>query len=217
MQLYEQYRPRQLSDVIGQDKIVRKIDRLRARGLAGRAYWLSGQSGTGKTTIALLIAAEIADQFGIVELDAKTLTPEQVQRMESDSWSRCIGSEGKTGRAYIVNESHGLKPATVKQLLTTLDVGRIPPHVCWIFTTTNEGQAFLFDKEDDAAPLISRCIELPLARRGLGEAFATRAQEIARAENLDGKPIKDYLRLVQDCRNNMRQVLQRIEAGEMCD
>ncbi|KKL66872.1 hypothetical protein LCGC14_2140620, partial [marine sediment metagenome] len=35
MQLYEQYRPRSWPQVIGQDKIVRKIDRLRKRGLAG--------------------------------------------------------------------------------------------------------------------------------------------------------------------------------------
>ena len=51
-----------------------KIRALAKRGLAGRAYWLSGQSGTGKATIARLIAAEVADPFFITELDAATLT-----------------------------------------------------------------------------------------------------------------------------------------------
>ncbi len=57
--LYEQYRPTQWRDVVGQDKTLKRIDVLHRRGLSGRAYWLSGQSGTGKTTIARLIAAEI--------------------------------------------------------------------------------------------------------------------------------------------------------------
>src|SRR5215213_4822221 len=70
MQLTEQYRPRTWDDVVGQDKIVSKIRALAKRGLAGRAYWLSGQSGTGKTTIGRLIAADVADPFFIAELDA---------------------------------------------------------------------------------------------------------------------------------------------------
>jgi DNA polymerase III gamma/tau subunit len=57
MQLHEQYRPRDWSDVVGQDKAIAKIDALRNRGLAGRAFWISGSSGTGKTTVARLIAA----------------------------------------------------------------------------------------------------------------------------------------------------------------
>ena len=61
MQLHESYRPHAWSDVIGQDKALAKIDALRKRGLSGRSYWISGQSGTGKTTIARLIAAEVAE------------------------------------------------------------------------------------------------------------------------------------------------------------
>ena len=63
MNLHEQYRPQTWDDVVGQDKVLAKIGRLRKRGLAGRAYWISGQSGTGKTTIGRLISAEVADEF----------------------------------------------------------------------------------------------------------------------------------------------------------
>ena len=49
MQLTEQYRPRTFDDVVGQDKIIQRIKGLAKRGLAGRAYWLSGQSGTART------------------------------------------------------------------------------------------------------------------------------------------------------------------------
>src|SRR5262245_41895365 len=40
MQLTEQYRPRTWTDVAGQDKIVRQVQALAKRGLAGRAYWI---------------------------------------------------------------------------------------------------------------------------------------------------------------------------------
>ena len=56
MKLHEQYRPHSWGEVVAQPKILRQIDTLRRRGLAGRAYWISGESGTGKTTIARLIA-----------------------------------------------------------------------------------------------------------------------------------------------------------------
>jgi hypothetical protein len=49
----------------------------------------------------------------------------------------------------------------------------------------------------------------------LARAFAERAKQIAQAEGLDGKPIEQYVRLVQTHRQNFRAVLQAIEAGEM--
>ena len=52
-------------------------------GLAGRAYFLTGQSGTGKSTIARLIAQEVADPFLIEEVDAAALTVAQLQSLEA--------------------------------------------------------------------------------------------------------------------------------------
>jgi replication-associated recombination protein RarA len=211
--LFEQYRPRTWSDVIGQDKIVARIQQLAKRGLAGRAFWLSGQSGTGKTTIARLIAGEVADEFNTEEIDASALTVAALREIERTMQTKGLGQ--KTGRAYIVNESHGLRKDVIRQLLVLLE--RLPSHVVFLFSTTNDNEQALFDECDDGGPLLSRCISLPLSRRDLARPFAERARAIAIAEGLDGKPIEAYVRLIQKHRQNMRAALQEIEAGCMLD
>lgn len=211
MMLYEKYRPHAWADVVGQDKIVKVCQSMISRdALKGRAFWVCGGSGTGKTTIAHLLADEIADPIFIQEIDATDLTPAALRDIERSWW---YSAWGKGGKAYIVNEAHGLRSDTVRQWLVLLE--RISRHTVVIFTTTCAGQDMLFGNTDDAGPLLSRCLRIDMAQRGLAEAFAARVQEIATKEGLNGRPIADYIRLAKDCRNNMRAMLQAVEAGKM--
>src|SRR5690606_14096844 len=101
--LAEIYRPQTWDEVVGQDKAVSSIKRIIERGAGGRAYWITGQSGTGKTTIARLLARELDDDYK--EIDASEATTSVLRDIEQ---TMSMYSIGKGGRSVIINEAHGL-------------------------------------------------------------------------------------------------------------
>lgn len=210
--LYEKYRPKNFGEVVGQEKAVRTIRRLCDPTAGGRAFWLSGPSGTGKTTLARIIARTVADEVFIREYDsADQLTGDELSECERTSR---LTAWGKGGRAFIVNEAHGLRASAQRRLDGLLEP--VPSRCVWIFTTTWDGEDALFDGID-ARPLLGRCHCVRLTNQGLAESFGRRAMEVARAEGLDGRPESEYVKLMKrpDVRNSMRAALQLIEAGAM--
>ncbi|MHC4397673.1 MAG: RuvB-like domain-containing protein [Planctomycetota bacterium] len=211
MQLYEKYRPKILDDVLGQTKAVKVINRLIQNGAGGRCFWISGASGTGKTTLARIIADNIADEWFITEFDsADGLSVSAIDKIERDMH---YFATGKGGRTWIINEAHGLRKPAIRRLLGLLE--RIPEHCCFVFTTTKEGQSGLFEDQIDASPLLSRCTKIELTNQGLAKVFAEHCRQVATKENLNGKPVESYIKLAQRCKNNCRMMLQEIESGSM--
>jgi replication-associated recombination protein RarA len=211
--LHECYRPRVLADVVGQPKAVATLQRLQSRGFAGRAFMFVGKSGTGKTTLARIVAAEVAPPLAIVETNAADLSIADIRDMEL-TWHTTVlphGARGLSGRAYIFNEMHLLRGAVVSRLLTTLEA--IPPHVVVNFTTTRDGADQLFEDYADAGPFTSRCTVVRLQSNGFADAAAKRLQEIAQLEQLDGQQLSAYKALMQKHKQNMRAALAEIEAG----
>ena len=209
--LYERYRPQTLDDFVGNPSAVNTARRLIKTGLGGRAVFVSGVSGVGKSTLGLILARSLADPLNIVELVARKVTLSDLRDIERTM--RYYGMGAKPGRAYLLNEAHGLSKPVIEALLDILE--HLPAHVTVIFTTTRDGQEHLFDEQIDAGPLLSRCIPLKLSNQGLAPLFAQRARQIAQREGLDGQSEAAYVKLVQRSKNNLRAVLQAIEAGDM--
>ncbi len=215
MMLHEKYRPRAWGDLVGQDRAVKTARRLIERpGFQCGAFWIEcagdNCSGTGKTSLAWLIARALADDFFIQPISGSDLTRSALRDIERAAYLT-TWAESKPFRALIVDEAHAIPSSCVDALLKFLEA--LPTHFVVIFTTTRKVDQGLFG--DDCGPFASRCYQIRLTNQGLAEAFAKRAKSIAQAEDLDGKPLSTYVRLVQTSKNNLRAVIQRIEAGAM--
>lgn len=217
--LYIQCQPNTLSQIVGQDSAVKELQGYIDRDtLTGNAFWITGSSGTGKTTLAKILSEMVS---GCVETITGT-------RINTD-WLRRVDMEmrhstlplfnGKTGHAYIINEAHGIRD---KRLIETFldvleDAAERDYNVLFIFTTTTEGQLH-FEGLDDASPFLSRCKQINLSRRPGVDTLAAAIYDNAKdAGYINGQPRDDILRQIttrlKKEHNNMRAVYQWIETG----
>ena len=209
MRLSEKYRPDRLSGLIGQEKAVQTVGKLMS-SLGGRGFWIQGKSGTGKTSLARIIAAHVADPLNTREIVGRQLTIGTLKELR-DHWAYVAMGE-RSGYALIVNEAHGMAKPVIEVLLDVIE--ELRSNVVVVFTTTNDG-AELFEDHIDAGPFASRCVCIRLVSQGVSPKFAARLKEIAQAEGLDGQPESEYVKLVNRCNQNFRECLQKIELGEM--
>ena len=215
MILSEQYRPHTWAEVAGQAGLLEQLSNHRTHGgLCGRAYWICGPSGTGKTTIARLIAAEVAEPWAIEELDAADLSMDATtgvcQRWEREAQGRPIG--GKAW-AKIVNEAGSLRKPVIKRLLTLLEVEAVQRNMTIVFTTTPTAQQRLFDGDCEMPAFTSRVDVLQTEPNLL--AFAARARAVAHAIGQDGKTTEAYYILAVRCEGNLREMLRRVEKRQV--
>ena len=198
MTLARKHRPTKLSELVGQDALVRVMRAAIEHDRIAQAYILTGERGVGKTTTARIIArslncaegptvepcgrcrscTEIASDasLDVIELDAASRNG--VSDMRDLIESVAYGSMTPGARKiYILDEAHMLSTPAWNALLKTLE--EPPAHVVFIFATT-EGRKI-------PATIQSRCQRFAL-RRIDAEVVASHLDRVA---GIEGARLED--------------------------
>ena len=131
--LYRKYRPQSFKDVVGQDHIVKVLEGAIKLGNVSHAYLFAGSRGTGKTSIARILAKEIGTSVNdLAEMDAASNRGIDDIREIRDGVST-LPFESKY-KVYIIDEVHMLTKEAFNALLKTLE--EPPAHAVFILATT---------------------------------------------------------------------------------
>ena len=139
--LYRRYRPKTLSEVVGQEQITDILSKSLKNGKLAHAYLFIGPRGTGKTSVARILAHEINgfkyeledDYLDIIEIDAASNTG--VDNIRDLREKAIIAPTKGKYKVYIIDEVHMLSKSAFNALLKTLE--EPPEHVIFIMATTD--------------------------------------------------------------------------------
>jgi DNA polymerase-3 subunit gamma/tau len=138
--LYRKYRPKSLSEVVGQPHITQTLENALTQGKISHGYLFSGPRGVGKTSIARILAHQInnfsyGDANGtldIIEIDAASNRRiDEIRDLRDRVHNAPVSGKYKV---YIIDEVHMLTREAFNALLKTLE--EPPAHVVFILATT---------------------------------------------------------------------------------
>ena len=190
--LYRKYRPSSFEDVVGQDKVVKVLKHAIASNKISHAYLFAGPRGTGKTTMAKLIARMVNCQNpvdgepcgkcenclrgvslneDVIEIDAASNNGVDEIRELRDKVS-LVPTKSKY-KIYIIDEVHMLTTGAFNALLKTLE--EPPAHAIFILATT--------ELHKIPITVASRCQKFQFTKLSMDDMFS-RLKFIASKENI---------------------------------
>lgn len=139
--LYRKYRSRSLDEIVGQEHVTTLLSQSLKSGRVAHAYLFTGPRGTGKTSIARIMAHEInkleytneSTHLDIIEIDAASNNGVDDIRELREKVQFAPSQSDK--KIYIIDEVHMLSKAAFNALLKTLE--EPPEHVVFILATTD--------------------------------------------------------------------------------
>lgn len=131
--LYRKYRPQKFSEVVGQEPIIKVLQSAIAARAVAHAYLFAGARGTGKTSVARILARALDTSANdLYEIDAASNRGiDEIRALREAVRTLPFDSQYKI---YIIDEAHMLTKDAFNALLKTLE--EPPAHVIFILATT---------------------------------------------------------------------------------
>ncbi len=195
--LYRRHRPRTFAEVVGQEPVVRTLRNAVERGQVHHAYLFVGSRGTGKTSMAKILAACLncengptiepcgrcesctsiarATSLDVIEMDAASNNSvDDIRELrESVAYAPVSGQR----KVYILDEAHMLSTAAWNAFLKTLE--EPPPNTVFVLATTEANKV--------PATVVDRCHRFDFQRPTV-EQIASVVRRTAAAESIELPP-----------------------------
>lgn len=139
--LYREYRPADLSDVVGQEHVTRLLEASLVQQKLSHAYLFTGPRGTGKTSVARILArrvnelpadAGLESELDIIEIDAAS--NRGIDEIRALREKIATAPSRLKYKVFIIDEAHMLTREAFNALLKTLE--EPPAHALFILATT---------------------------------------------------------------------------------